>query len=83
MNLFVSTVAKENHSPVKQLEPEHFVVDQPLCPEEIATCYSILPGVRLNSQVYMDNLHHRYYKHSSHNKRMCVLLNIVWISSNM
>ncbi|XP_022175178.1 uncharacterized protein LOC111037107 isoform X2 [Myzus persicae] len=29
--------------------------------------YSILPGVRLNSQVYMDNLNYRYYKHSSRN----------------
>ncbi|XP_015373381.1 PREDICTED: uncharacterized protein LOC107168475 [Diuraphis noxia] len=34
---------------------------------DVPVTYSILPGVRLNSQVYMDNLHHRYYKHSSRN----------------
>lgn len=32
---------------------------------KVPVSYSILPGVRLNSQVYMDNLYHRYYKHSS------------------
>ncbi|KAL4125855.1 hypothetical protein QTP88_010095 [Uroleucon formosanum] len=34
---------------------------------KVPITYSILPGVRLKSQVYVDNLHHRYYKHSSRN----------------
>lgn len=34
---------------------------------KVPVTYSILPGVRLNSQVYMDNLHHKYYKHSCRN----------------
>lgn len=37
---------------------------------KVPVSYSILPGVRLNSQVYMDNLYHRYYKHSSRSNVM-------------
>uniref|UniRef100_A0A2S2P7X5 FLYWCH-type domain-containing protein n=2 Tax=Schizaphis graminum TaxID=13262 RepID=A0A2S2P7X5_SCHGA len=44
-------------------EEENVVSDK----YKVPVSYSILPGVRLNSQVYMDNLHHRYYKHSSRN----------------
>ncbi|VVC46067.1 Hypothetical protein CINCED_3A001911 [Cinara cedri] len=47
----------ENQVPVQQLEDLTLVHSK-----EEASTYTILPGVRLNSQVFMDNLNHRYYK---------------------
>lgn len=45
-----------------------------------AVTYTILPGVRLNSQIYIDNLSYRYYKNVRRNNKMWVwLIRIFWL----
>lgn len=38
--------------------------------QEAISTYTTLPGVRLKSLVYMDNLGYRYYKNNSRNNKM-------------
>lgn len=38
--------------------------------QEQAMTYKIIPGVRLKSQIFLDNLNHRYYKSKSRINKM-------------
>lgn len=53
--MYFSTVYNENVDAQEQDKPSDF--------KKVCT-YTILPGVRPNSRIFMDSLHYKYYKHS-------------------